>query len=379
MKKIMLCTHVMASGGAETLAKDYAIELHKRGYDVTVLVRRDAPEMPNQKALRENGIRVIPVFRQQRKQQNFLLGTFQRKIQFLYEPFKIRKIISQIKPDVIHVHLRLMQCFFFSYDLLKKTKIFYTSHNETSVVFENSTFTGKREVLTIKLFLKKRNLRIIALHNRMADEINRLFGVKNTVVVNNPIDLDRFFDVKVNKTSEKNLLGIPEKSFVIGNVGRFNQQKNHSFLVEVFSEVASKREDAFLLMIGSGELIQEVRDLLKKKHLENRYLILSDRKDIPELLSVMDVFCFPSLFEGFPLAVLEAQAVRLPCFISSRVPEEIMLTEHIWRLNLEEGAKVWADNILDPNKELFRPTHSLEEFDISNVIDKLETVYFGNV
>ena len=378
MKKIVQFVHSLSSGGAETMVKDYALELKKRGYDIEVLVQTLEFGAPNEQFIKEAQIPLTPVFKQETIQKGALRRFLSKCCRHISMQRSLRNYFKRTQPDVLHVHLDLMRNLIFSFHALRNTKVFYTCHNEPSKIFIKTTLADKLEYFVLKLFLKKRNMTMIALHSQMAEEINQMFQIRNTVVLNNPINLERFRSANINQEMFRKELGIPEKAFVIGHIGRFSEQKNHFFLADVFYEVSKQRKDAFLLMIGDGPLMQEVRDDLDKKQLQGHYLILSNRKDIPQLLSVMDIFCFPSLYEGFGNVILEAQAVGLPCFISDKVPKETMLTEHIWQLNLQDGEKRWADAILSPNRPKHHPQQSLEDFDLKSVIDQLEKIYFNS-
>lgn len=148
-------------------------------------------------------------------------------------------------------------------------------------------------------------------------------------------------------------LGFGETARVVGHVGRFCKQKNHEFLLKVFCEVAAKEPAARLLLVGDGPLHDTVRERVRAMGLEERVVFAGLQTDVPRLLQAMDVFVFPSLFEGLPGALVEAQAAGLACFCSdaitasaSMVPELVM-----WR-SLRAPVAEWAGSILD---QLQRP------------------------
>lgn len=173
-----------------------------------------------------------------------------------------------------------------------------------------------------------------------------LFGARAPfTVVNNGIDVDRFrFDSTARERLRREL-GFEDR-LVIGNVATFLFAKNHRFTVRVFAEVLRRRPDAVLLLVGVGDLQDGVRALVRQEGLEDSVRFLGKREDIPALLSVMDRQLFPSLYEGFPLAVLEAQAAGLPTLVSDAVTEEIIVAGTTQRLSLQESPSVWADRLL---------------------------------
>ncbi len=142
-------------------------------------------------------------------------------------------------------------------------------------------------------------------------------------------------------------LGIPRDAFVIGHVGRFVEAKNHHFLVEVARTVASLAHDARFLWVGDGPLLAEIRSRVSAAGLEDRVLLPGMRADVPALLTTMDAFAFPSLWEGMPLGLVEAQAAGLPCVVSDTIsPEAHVVRELITVLPLSAGAQAWASALV---------------------------------
>jgi glycosyltransferase involved in cell wall biosynthesis len=156
------------------------------------------------------------------------------------------------------------------------------------------------------------------------------------------------FQKFVDPVSVRTELGIPPDAFVIGHVGRFDEQKNHLFLVEIAAEVAKQEPKMRLLLVGDGPLRSEIEQKVVRLDLATRTVFAGVRPDVPRLmLSAMDVFLFPSLYEGLGLVLIEAQAAGLPCIFSDLVPEEADLVKSlIRRFSLSEPPSVWADAIL---------------------------------
>ena len=154
-----------------------------------------------------------------------------------------------------------------------------------------------------------------------------LFGSKTfdrgeVKIIHNAIDLDKFkFDPIARKNLRKEL-GIDDETIVIGHVGRFVQTKNHHFLIYAFKKYHNKNPNAKLLLIGTGPLEEKIKAKVKKLNLEDSVLFLGQRNDTNKLYSVMDIFCLPSLYEGLPVAGIEAQAAGLPCVYSDKVTIE---------------------------------------------------------
>lgn len=139
-------------------------------------------------------------------------------------------------------------------------------------------------------------------------------------------------------------LGI-EKNLVIGHLGRFTYPKNHSFLIEVFQLLHERREDAVLLLIGDGELRQEIERKVAAFGLKRNVIFAGIVPDPSPFLSAMDIFVFPSYYEGFPLSLIEAQTSGLPCIVSSTVTTEARITEDVHYLGLDCPLEVWCELI----------------------------------
>ena len=133
--------------------------------------------------------------------------------------------------------------------------------------------------------------------------------------------------------------------FVIGHVGRFNPPKNHPFLIRVFAEVLKRDVSAILLLIGTGDGQQEIKTMVETLGITENVLFLGSRSDVPDLLQAMDVFVFPSLYEGLSLATVEAQSAGLPCVLSNQIPAECKMTNNVEFIPLTASPEIWADHI----------------------------------
>lgn len=198
-----------------------------------------------------------------------------------------------------------------------------------------------------------------------------LFGQKlmdtGTVnVIPNAIETERFqYDEKARAEIRKQL-GVQD-AFVVGHVGRFAPQKNHSFLIECFYRLKRTESDAVLLLVGDGPLFDRIQKKVTDLGLEDSVIFLGQREDVNVLYQAMDVFVLPSLYEGLPLVGVEAQAAGLPCLFSDQVTDEAVIIGDTQLLSLSRSAREWADRIIRTRNyqrksqtELTR----LKEFDI---------------
>ena len=167
-----------------------------------------------------------------------------------------------------------------------------------------------------------------------------MFKTDNFQVMNNAIDTGKYaFDPAVRE-SVRNELVIPDNAPVFGHVGRFMAAKNHSFLIELFSKLP---QNAYLLLVGDGELREKIECHARTLGVWDRVIFTGVRTDVARMLHAMDVFLFPSLYEGLGIAAIEAQAAGLPCLISDGVPMECRKTTGlVYQLPLSAGAGRWA-------------------------------------
>ncbi|PMB51365.1 glycosyltransferase [Fischerella thermalis CCMEE 5201] len=143
-------------------------------------------------------------------------------------------------------------------------------------------------------------------------------------------------------------LGIPANAFVIGHVGRFHEQKNHRFLLEIFAEVAKREPQAYLLLLGQGSLRPNIEQQALRIGLSDQVIFAGTRSDIPRLMmGVMDVFLLPSLYEGLPIVSIEAQAAGLPLILSDVITDELQkIKPLVQKISLSQPVSVWADAVL---------------------------------
>ena len=197
------------------------------------------------------------------------------------------------------------------------------------------------------------------------------------IVLDNGIEVEKFKFCDENRINIRRDLGIDRNTEVIGCVGRLVEQKNHKFLMEVFYEYQKLNADSKLLLIGEGKFKSELELQVKELQIQDKVLFLGMREDIEKIYSAMDIFVFPSIFEGFGLAVVEAQINGLKCYASTNVAEESNVTGNEEFLELNEGAKNWARKIFESNNE--RDEKAIEKvpdkFKIVEMVKILSKIY----
>lgn len=177
--------------------------------------------------------------------------------------------------------------------------------------------------------------------------------------LHNAIDVEKFsYSEKIRKEYRKKL-GI-EGKYVIGHVGRFTYQKNHDYLVEIFAKVYKKNRNVVLILIGRGELKEEIKEKVISLHLESNVIFLDVRRDISELMNAMDLLLLPSLYEGMPNVLIEAQVSGLHCITSDKVTNEANITGLVKYISLDEP-EMWIDSIVDSIEKEKTGRQSMQE------------------
>lgn len=298
---------------------------------------------------------------------------------------EFREILRKGEYDIVHLHTKQWKSF-------NVEKLAREAGIKKIIVHSHST-----GIDTIDEDKRKAE---ILLHDKMENELTEdiatdfwacsqkaaefLFGNKipkeRIKIMNNAIELEQFRYNKMVREKTRKEFGIEDK-FVVGHIGRFAYQKNHEFLIEMFAELCRKEKNAVLFLAGDGEL----RDAMHKKaddlEIENKVIFAGKRDDICRLLQAMDIFCFPSRFEGLPISLIEVQAADLLCLYSNTITDEIELTNKIFRLPLNKD--MWVETILNLRNEAYeirkdRMSEMMKKgYDIKVQIKNIEKEYGG--
>lgn len=198
-------------------------------------------------------------------------------------------------------------------------------------------------------------------------------------VLNNGIDSQEYVfktDVRRRIRAEFN---ISEGGFVVGHIGRIDPPKNHFFLLDVFARIKAYERNAVLMLVGTGSLKGKLTDRVKEYGLSEDVIMTGVRNDVPELLNAMDVFLFPSIFEGLGIAAIEAQASGLHTICSDVIPKEAQVTELLEYVSLDDGVDVWAKKALQYNNHYERKDMSFQikqnNYDIRKIAQDIQLFY----
>lgn len=273
---------------------------------------------------------------------------------------------------IVHSHLDCMS----AYPLCaaKNAKV------PVRIAHAHSTSQDRNWKLVFKLISKK----LISLYTTdlfacSADAGEWMFGTKDVHILPNAIDIERYaFNLLIRNQTRK-ALGLDD-AFVIGHVGRFSAVKNHSFLTDVFAQIKRQEPNSKLLLVGAGSEMQAVQQKVKALGLGADVIFTGVRNDVANLMQAMDVFVFPSLYEGLGIVLIEAQAAGLPCVVSDVIPREAYLTDLVTAEKLSSSVETWAEKILK-KREVLRTDRRAEiaahGFDITTEAVKLQEFYIN--
>lgn len=199
----------------------------------------------------------------------------------------------------------------------------------------------------------------------------------NFTIVHNGIETDKFVYDESKRKAVRKAWGM-ENKLVIGHVGRFSYPKNHDFLIDIFQSVYKKVPRSVLLLVGEGELRGKIEQKVSSLGLQEQVVFTGLRSDIPEMLNAMDILVFPSLYEGFPVALVEAQSSGVKCIISDRITRQAAITDLIAFKSLSASPDEWANVVVKESRYTRRNTYNdivHAGFDIKQIAHGLQRYY----
>lgn len=356
MLRVLQVVTYMGRGGLETMIMNYYRNIDRSKIQFDFLVHRQEEAAYDKEILSLGGhIYHMPV-----------LNPFSKAY------FKsLDNFFKEHKYDIVHSHLDCMSAY--------PLKIAQKNGVSVRIAHSHNKSQDKNLKYPIKL-LSKRLIPKYATHLFACGKEagDWMFNGKPYTILNNAIDAQIYVYNERVRDEVRKELNLTNDNLVVGHVGRFNPQKNHSFIIDVFNAVYEKNKNARLVLVGSGDGQQAIEDKVKRLGLSDAVLFLGSRGDVNRVLQAMDVFLFPSLYEGLGIAVIESQAAGLPCIISDNVPSECMKTDRVFRYSLREPVDFWADKIFEALKISKKDTLSeiiASGFDIKENSRKLEDFY----
>ncbi len=304
-----------------------------------------------------------------------------RKSGILCHIINLYKIIKNGKYDAVHAHTSYhcgvvaMVAFFAGI----KVRI---SHARTTGSKQKSRLKG------MLLFFGRCLVNLFSTHKFAISNNagNFIFGKSKFQLVPNAIDINKFLNISVEETTKlKSELNIPQNKIVIGQIGRFDQMKNHKFTLNWFLQFLQIKPDSVLVLVGDGPLRSDMEKLAGELGINDKVIFTGVRGDAPKLIYIFDVLFFPSIFEGLGGVVLEAQAASVPAVVSTNVPLETDLGfDMVERCSLDNGFNEWNNAVLyslskpKPNQEKILNAFDNNGYSIKVVSEKFINTYRSN-
>jgi glycosyltransferase involved in cell wall biosynthesis len=278
---------------------------------------------------------------------------------------------------IVHAHVRSSASICLS--IAKK-------HGCLTIIHSHSTSNGKGISAVVKCILQLPLRYISDYLFSCSDEAGKwLYGEKathqsNYSIIPNCIDCKRFAYSEPVRKAIRDELGIEEDCFVVGHIGRFREAKNHKYLVRIFNEILNKNPNSKLMLVGDGELRGGIEEMCRQFGIKESVIFTGARQNTEQYYQAMDIFVFPSIWEGLPLSVVEAQASGLHCIISDKITRNVQLTELVEFYSLERTPEDWATRAMQYTVKIREMCdeeqhRSIMTFDNYNVAKKLQQFY----
>ena len=301
-----------------------------------------------------------------------------RKQGFIANIRELNKFFSEHRYKIIHAHLSSL-----SYvEPFKIAKKYGVPHR---IVHSHSTKQGGGRFHRYLHALNKLSINAFATDFFSCSQLaakwmfpKEIYLGNKYKVIRNAIEVKKYAynpRIRDNKRIE---LGIQDK-FVVGHVGRFHPLKNHVFIIDIFKQIKKLKSDSILMLVGDGDLKGKIETYIKENELEDSVVLTGVRNDVNELLQAMDIMIFPSLYEGFPLILVEAQTAGLPCVISRTITEEVKITDLVTQISLDYPPEYWANIVLEIINKYSREDKSDHikslGFDIEDIAQYMQNYY----
>ena len=197
---------------------------------------------------------------------------------------------------------------------------------------------------------------------------------RSSTIIYNAIDINKYLFNENERLKIRKKYNIPVNALVIGNIGRLEKQKNMEYLISVFEEYHKKNINSYLMIVGNGSLQESLKESVKEKKLTNNVIFTGEVPNTQDYLSTFDIFMMPSLYEGLPVTLVEAQASGLKCVIADNITREVNVSDNIKYLPIDINSRsLWIKNIIKSEDRVNEGKKLLgSNFDISKSADYLE-------
>lgn len=353
-------------GGIEKFIINVCENLDKDKYEITLIVVNKMTDQYDE-VLHEQNVKVVELLNQ--KEENPIIR-FKKGIP------KFNALTKIYKPDIIHFNLSDAVDLLYVYIAKKNCIGNRIVHSHNSSV---NNFRKEMAHKILKIFLQKTPSCYFACSSKAAKWLfpKSVYKNRKYELIHNAIYLEKYKYDKKSREKVRQKFGW-NNEVIYGNVGRFNLQKNHKFLIDVFYYINMKTPNSRLVLIGDGELKTEIKKYSMEKGLKEKVVFLGNSNEVPQLLQALDLFLLPSLYEGLPFVLVESQAAALPAIVSSTVTSEVKCTNYIKYLSLNDNPEKWCDLAISMSSmERFDTENQLKAagFSISDMVNKLDSIY----
>lgn len=327
---------IMNRGGAETMVMNYyrAIDRTKVQFDFLVHRNERGAYEDEIEAMGGKIYRMCPIY-----PQNFI--KYKRMLKEFFDKHN--------EYSIIHSHMSELG--YFAFIEAEKHGI------PLRICHAHSSPNKKNLKMLVRNYFKKNMMSHITHMFACGEKAGKwLYGKENTekvIVLKNAIDAKKYIYNKNIDNEVRYEFGL-QNQFIVGHVGTFKEAKNHYFIIDVFREIIKFRENAVLLLVGDGELRPQIEKYVSDHCLNKKVIFAGSRSDIYRIVQCFDIFIFPSLWEGLPVSMIEAQAGGTMCFISNTMPSECCVTPNTRIISLEKAADYWAACIIKESSHLVK-------------------------
>lgn len=293
--------------------------------------------------------------------------------------FKLKKFFKQNHYDAVHIN---SGSFFFSFITVFYMKILNIKNIivHSMNIRKYNNFQKKMIIPLQILLIKWSKLQLGCSYEAGAYMFGEKFAYNDSRFrcIKIGIEIKNFKFNKSIRDQYRGKLNI-NNNFVIGHIGRFSYEKNHTFLIDIFKDIKKKQENAILLLIGDGPLQSNIQKKVSSMGLDESVIFLGFRNDIPEMLMCFDLFLLPSINEGISIVGINSQASGLNTVVSTNVPKELKISDTIYFLSLNSSSKEWANFILNLPQILNRQNKYKNVikagYTIENTVLEIEKIY----
>ena len=359
--KVAMITSYFDRNGVTSQVINYATHLDKTKFDVSIIAG-EPYDSGYEKLCVSHGIKLLKLPRKQNNPFHYYIT--------IYSYLKNNKF------DIVHVHgsSAIIAIELLIASLVKVPARIAHSHNTTC------------SHLFLHRILKRSLQKILTYSLACGEKAGKwMYGERVYEVIPNAFDTKKFAFNSKNRETVRKLIS-SECGVIIGHIGKFNDQKNQSYLIRAFEILASKDNTALLLLVGNGPDMDTIKEQAIRTSCSNRIIFWGETDNPSEVYSAMDIFALPSKYEGLPIVLLEAQISGLPCIVSDKVTSEVDFGNIIWA-SIDDAPNTWADTMQnitiksDEEREHYLKNHEqqINKYNISTAVKKLENIYINQV